>query len=45
MRGFESRYPEDKDGLQDADVLFSLASWINELYAMRYIENREQEAI
>ena len=30
--GFESRYPEDKEGTYDAEVLFPLASWLNELY-------------
>ena len=30
--GFESRYPEDKMGKADADALWPLASWINELY-------------
>ena len=27
-KGFESRYPEDKDGLKDADALYDLAHWI-----------------
>ena len=31
--GFESRHPEDKVGLHDADALWPLASWLNELYA------------
>jgi hypothetical protein len=30
--GFESRYPEDAAGLHDADALWPLASWLNELY-------------
>lgn len=30
--GFESRYPEDQVGLHDADALWPLASWLNELY-------------
>lgn len=30
--GFESRHPEDKEGLNDADALWPLASWLNELY-------------
>lgn len=29
--GFESRYPEDKVGEHDADALYDMASWINEL--------------
>jgi len=29
--GFESRYPEDRVGYHDADMLYPLASWINEL--------------
>jgi hypothetical protein len=33
--GFESRYPEDKVGYHDADALYPLASWINELYLLR----------
>lgn len=35
MRGFESRYPEDRTDVHDADALYPLASWINELYALR----------
>lgn len=34
--GFESRYPEDKIGYHDADMLYPFASWINDLYNMRY---------
>lgn len=30
--GFESRYPEDKEGTNDADALYPFASWVNELY-------------
>jgi hypothetical protein len=30
--GFESRHPEDKESLHDADVLWPLASWLNSLY-------------
>lgn len=44
-RGFESRYPEDKIGVNDADALWPLASWINELYAIRYIDGNEEVAI
>ena len=33
--GFESRYPEDKVGYHDADSLYPLASWLNELHALR----------
>jgi hypothetical protein len=29
--GFESRYPEDRVGEHDADPLYPLASWLNEL--------------
>lgn len=32
--GFESRHPEDKVGLHDADALWPLASWLNSLYAI-----------
>lgn len=35
--GFESRYPEDKVGYHDADCLYEVASWINELYE-KYME-------
>ena len=34
--GFESRYPEDRVGYHDADMLYPLASWLNELYNLRY---------
>lgn len=30
--GFESRYPEDLLGTEDADSLYPLASWLNSLY-------------
>ena len=29
--GFESRYPEDRIGKHDADMLYPLAAWLNEL--------------
>ena len=32
--GFESRHPEDKKDLHDADVLWPLASWLNSLYTL-----------
>ena len=44
-RGFESRYPEDKVDTPDADALWPFASWLNNLYSMRYLENREAEAL
>ena len=44
-RGFESRYPEDKLGVDDADALWPLASWLNELYAIRYIDGNDTLAI
>lgn len=31
-KGFESRFPEDEIGQHQADSLYPLASWINELY-------------
>jgi len=34
--GFESRYPEDRIGYHDADMLYPLASWLHELYNIRY---------
>lgn len=34
--GFESRYPEDKIGYHDADSLYPLAAWINELHSIRH---------
>ena len=33
--GFESRYPEDRLGFHDADTLYPLASWLNELHTLR----------
>jgi len=33
--GFESRYPEDRIGYHDADMLYPLASWLNELYNLK----------
>ena len=30
--GFESRYPEDRIGYHDADMLYPFASWVNKLY-------------
>ena len=33
--GFESRYPEDIMDAHGADSLYTLASWINELYSLR----------
>lgn len=43
--GFESRYPEDKVGTHDADALFPLASWINELWDLRVNQGKETEAL
>lgn len=37
-KGFESRFPEDEIGQAQADSLYPLASWINELYNL---EDRE----
>lgn len=39
--GFESRYPEDKTDMNDADVLWPLASWINKLYGISQAGNRD----
>lgn len=36
--GFESRYPEDKVGYHDADSLYPLAKWLNDLYEKRIAE-------
>ena len=33
--GFESRYPEDRVGYHDADMLYPLASWLSELYYLK----------
>ena len=43
--GFESRYPEDQVGLNDADALWPLASWINELWDLKTNQGKETEAI
>lgn len=43
-RGFESRYPELEDNEitpQAADSLRGFAEWLNNLYAMRYIDGNE----
>jgi hypothetical protein len=42
--GFESRHPEDKIGLNDADALWPLASWINELWDLKVNQNKVEEA-
>lgn len=34
--GFESRHPEDLVGEHDADDIYTMASWVNELATMRY---------
>lgn len=39
--GFESRYPEDRVGYHDADMLYPLASWLNELHTLRKQEEEE----
>ena len=44
-RGFESRHPEDKIDTHDADALWPLASWINDLYTIRYIDGNESLAL
>ena len=33
--GFESRYPEDRVGYHDADMLYPMASWLSELYYLK----------
>lgn len=33
--GFESRYPEDRVGYHDADMLYPFASWLSELYYLK----------
>jgi hypothetical protein len=33
--GFESRYPDGDEGVHDADALYPLANWVNELYTLR----------
>jgi hypothetical protein len=42
--GFESRYPEDKTALEDGDALWPLASWLNDLYAIKYIDGDAETA-
>lgn len=37
-KGFESRFPEDAVGIHDADSLYEMASWLNELYELRVRE-------
>lgn len=42
--GFESRYPEDRIGYHDADMLYPLAAWLHELYNIRYgLEDHAEE--
>lgn len=41
--GFESRYPEDKEGKYDADVLWPLANWLYTLQKLRYEEEHDKE--
>lgn len=41
--GFESRYPEDKEGKYDADVLWPLANWLYELQKIRYDEETNKK--
>lgn len=36
--GFESRYPKDRVGYHDADMLYPLANWLNQLYLLRQQE-------
>ena len=36
--GFESRYPEDRVGYHDADMLWPLANWLNQLQLLRIEE-------
>lgn len=44
--GFESRYPEDRIGTHDADSLYPLASWLNELHKLRLTgDSGEKKAI
>ena len=40
-KGFESRFPEDKVGMHDADCLYEVAKWINELYRLRLAEEAQ----
>jgi hypothetical protein len=37
--GFESRYPEDRVGYHDADMLYPLASWLNKLWSIKTGKN------
>ncbi len=39
--GFESRYPEDKVGYHDADSLYPLAAWLNDLQTKRKKEEAD----
>ena len=43
--GFESRHPEDKASLNDADALWPFASWLNNLWDMKINQNKRNEAI
>lgn len=43
--GFESRYPEDRVGYHDADMLYPLASWLNELYTLKTDLNQPEVAL
>ena len=43
--GFESRHPEDLADAHDADELWPLASWLNNLWDMRYNQGQEAAAI
>ena len=42
MRGFESRHPEDKTAVHDADALYPFASWINNLYGLKEAGKKAQ---
>lgn len=42
--GFESRYPEDRLGFHDADMLYPLASWLNELNELRKTDEAQAVA-
>jgi hypothetical protein len=33
--GFESRYPEDRIGYHDADMLYPMAKWLSDLYYLK----------
>lgn len=43
-RGFESRYPEDKEEINDADALYPMAHWIYELGQL-YNEGGQQQEL